>query len=76
VTRTPHVRVAKTSSTILDVFSIPLALLFKGGIIFIKIEKYKIICNMNCRSWIMKLLLDIWHLETFKHGMKQLGNLD
>jgi hypothetical protein len=32
VTRTPHVciRVAKTSSIILDIFSIPLALLFKG----------------------------------------------
>ncbi len=29
---------------------------------------------MKCRSWIMKLFLDTWHLEAFKHGMKQLGN--
>jgi hypothetical protein len=41
VTETPHVciRIAKTSSIILDIFSIPLALLFKGGIFKIKIEK-------------------------------------
>ncbi len=31
---------------------------------------------MKCRSWIMKLFLDTRHLETFKYGMKQLGNLD